>query len=68
MRIKARMGMSLDGFVATHDGVPALVRAPRLRPWPITRLPPDCDRKPRDQHRLLRHRRDGVAVLIEHPF
>jgi dihydrofolate reductase len=27
MRIKARMGMSIDGFVATTDGRPALVKA-----------------------------------------
>lgn len=27
MRIKARMGMSIDGFVATTDGVPALIKA-----------------------------------------
>jgi dihydrofolate reductase len=28
MLIKARMGMSLDGFVATPDGMPALLSAP----------------------------------------
>lgn len=27
MRVKARMGMSLDGYVATTDGLPALVKA-----------------------------------------
>jgi dihydrofolate reductase len=27
VRIKARMGMSIDGFVATTDGMPALVKA-----------------------------------------
>jgi dihydrofolate reductase len=27
MRIKARMGISIDGFVATPDGMPALIRA-----------------------------------------
>ena len=27
MRIKARMGMSLDGYVATTDGTPALIKA-----------------------------------------
>ena len=27
MRIKARMGMSIDGFVATSDGMPALIKA-----------------------------------------
>ncbi len=27
MRIKARMGMSLDGYVAATDGMPALVKA-----------------------------------------
>lgn len=27
MRIKARMGMSIDGYVATTDGMPALVKA-----------------------------------------
>jgi dihydrofolate reductase len=27
MRIKARMGQSLDGFVATPDGMPALLKA-----------------------------------------
>lgn len=32
MRIKARMGMSIDGFVAATDGTPALVRAPGFVP------------------------------------
>ena len=27
MRIKARMGMSLDGYVATTDGTPSLIAA-----------------------------------------
>jgi dihydrofolate reductase len=27
MRIKARMGISIDGFVATPDGMPALIKA-----------------------------------------
>ena len=27
MRIKARMGMSLDGYVATTDGTPSLIKA-----------------------------------------
>jgi dihydrofolate reductase len=27
MRIKARIGMSLDGFIAAHDGTPALLKA-----------------------------------------
>lgn len=27
MRIKARMGISIDGFVASPDGMPALIRA-----------------------------------------
>jgi dihydrofolate reductase len=27
VRIKARMGMSIDGYVATTDGMPALIRA-----------------------------------------
>jgi dihydrofolate reductase len=27
VRIKARMGMSIDGYIATTDGMPALVRA-----------------------------------------
>jgi dihydrofolate reductase len=27
VRIKARMGMTLDGYIATADGVPALVKA-----------------------------------------
>ena len=27
MRIKARMGVSLDGYAATADGVPALIKA-----------------------------------------
>ena len=27
MRIKARMGMSVDGYVATTDGTPSLVKA-----------------------------------------
>lgn len=32
MRIKARMGISIDGFVATPDGTPALVKAPDFVP------------------------------------
>ncbi len=32
MRIKARMGVSIDGFVATSDGVPALIKAQHFVP------------------------------------
>jgi len=32
VRIKARMGMSLDGYVATTDGTPALIKADRFVP------------------------------------
>lgn len=32
MMIKARMGMSADGFVATPDGVPALLAVPDFEP------------------------------------
>lgn len=32
MRIKARMGMSIDGYVATTDGMPALTKAAEFVP------------------------------------
>ena len=32
MRIKARMGMSLDGYVATTDGTPSLIEVDGSEP------------------------------------
>jgi hypothetical protein len=32
MQIRSRMGISADGFVATPDGMPALVLAPGFEP------------------------------------
>jgi hypothetical protein len=38
VQIKARMSMSIDGYVATTDGMPTLVSACRFRSRPVSRL------------------------------